>query len=111
WPLSVSDFKKTDAIIKKEISNNMIDNEVNTSENLIFEDEKWMLNENMSFKYNEKNFEEDVDDFEKYSEKSFEKNFEKQFNKKYHKDYENSKTYSEKDFEDLRFISAHIAIL
>ncbi|CAG8470521.1 2632_t:CDS:2 [Scutellospora calospora] len=97
---AISDLKKTGAIIEKEISDNMIDNEVNTSENLIFEDGEWMLNENMSFEYNEENFEEDVEDFKKYSEKSFEKNFEEQFNEKYHEDYENSETYSEEDFEE-----------
>ncbi|CAG8692683.1 12094_t:CDS:2 [Cetraspora pellucida] len=70
----------------------MIDNEVDTSENLIFKDEEWMLNKDMSFEYNEENFEEDVENFEKYSEK--------QFNKKYHEDYKNSKMYSEEDFEE-----------
>ncbi|CAG8643447.1 23049_t:CDS:2 [Cetraspora pellucida] len=37
-----------------------------------------MLNEDMSFEYNEENFEEDVEDFEKYTER----------------------TYSEEDFEE-----------
>ncbi|CAG8693710.1 6978_t:CDS:2, partial [Racocetra fulgida] len=57
WPLSVSDLKKSGAIIDKEISENIINNEeANTKENL--EEQFDKENSENSEKYSEKNFEE-----------------------------------------------------
>lgn len=76
WPLSVSELKKAGVIIEKEVSEDMIDiEETNTisSEDLIFEDGEWMLNEDLSFDYNEEDFE---DQFEESFGENSEKNFE-----------------------------------
>ncbi|CAG8784132.1 15170_t:CDS:2, partial [Racocetra fulgida] len=81
WPLSISDLKKSEAIIDKKISENMINNEeADTNEN----------------------FEENIEEnFEKYLEKNFTENSKENLKEQFDKENsENSEKYSEENFEE-----------